>query len=300
MFSPLLKARPSRQLPGQAEDPTSSLVLRSKRGYYVDVRVRRGITPNEPELPNEGGPIERLLLARAGRCGTDGKSQTEPPSRKRCAEWIQETSVNSDQARNKEVREDKEEWKTQRSSPVGFGQLVGQAVIADPVTGAPITFDELSIELPVSPVNCDGIRTSIVLRIRDEERDVRGTVVRVGEWCQGILQIGHDISVERWKWVTKRESARYQHDYRHLPHQETRNTCKLAGRDSSDDIPRPSSGQEYGDRGEWERQVRIGSRWLPCSVTFVESMVLGSVQEGAIVQAGDMIWTVVERYVWSE
>lgn len=299
----MLTSRLSPQTSGQAEDPTSSLVLKSNRGYYIDIRVRRRTNPKESELPNEGGPIERLLLARAGRNITDLKGPIETSLMEKRAEWIQGMSLSGKPAGDKGVKDNR---KTQRSGSDQVDSMVGQAVIDNPATGEAIEFDELSIDLPISPNSRNGKRTSIVLLLQDQGRNVRGMVVRVGDWCQGLLQIGHDISVERWRWVPGQQpgKGRRRRLFRRPRRQQDENTVTLWGRDllATRSRHRPSrAGGKSCRKGEWERQVRIGSRLVPCGLTFVESIApnaVDSVQEGAVVQAGDMIWTVVERYIW--
>lgn len=41
---------------------------------------------------------------------------------------------------------------------------------------------------------------SIVLRLDNPEHDVRGVVLRLGRYCQGILMKDRYVTVERWEW----------------------------------------------------------------------------------------------------
>lgn len=43
--------------------------------------------------------------------------------------------------------------------------------------------------------SCDGV-TSVVLQTESSES--RGLIVRVGQWIQGMLKVGNDVTVERW------------------------------------------------------------------------------------------------------
>lgn len=275
------------QPPGQVDDPTSSMVLTSHKGYFVDVRVRKAATADEPVLPNEGGPFERLLWASAGqKIMTDKMEEGSRHGERKCANWLQGLSFSSDymKAGDPLIPQDLDDW------------VVGQAVIEDPVTGERIEYDELSVDMPIQPNGCDGLRKSVVLMLQDDEHAVRGMVVRVGDWCQGLVQMGQDVSVERWRWVgrkTREPPSRDEHGDQCIT---------ITGRD----IFAPNTFDSYrtahhDNPGEWERQVRIGSRLVPCGLTFLESVArnsLDGVEEGSIVQAGDMSWMVVENYVW--
>ena len=48
-------------LPATPMEPTHTLVLTSTRKAFVDIRIFKPTHPDEPELPNEGGPRERYV-----------------------------------------------------------------------------------------------------------------------------------------------------------------------------------------------------------------------------------------------
>ena len=70
---------------------------------------------------------------------------------------------------------------------------------------------------------------SVVLVLEDDEQHVRGMVVRVGQFCQGILRVRDEVSVERWQWQAVAPAA--------------------AG-------------------GEWKRVAKLGRLFLPCAMAF--------------------------------
>lgn len=46
----------------------------------------------------------------------------------------------------------------------------------------------------------DGKVECAVLELCSEEHSARGLVVRVGQYCQGIVRVGEQVAVERWVW----------------------------------------------------------------------------------------------------
>ncbi|KAF2813929.1 uncharacterized protein BDZ99DRAFT_567642 [Mytilinidion resinicola] len=71
---------------------------------------------------------------------------------------------------------------------------------------------------------------SVVLTLEMPLICARGMVVRVGQWCQGVLMIGAQVTCERWEFVWEDGKK---------------------GRD-----------------GEWVRRVRLGDGFLPTGVAF--------------------------------
>lgn len=68
----------------------------------------------------------------------------------------------------------------------------------------------------------------MVLSLSIPDEKARGIVVRVGQFCQGLLMIDHEITLERWEYC--------------------------AG-------PRSPG-------GGWQRVAKLGGRFLPCQWTF--------------------------------
>ena len=70
-----------------------------------------------------------------------------------------------------------------------------------PVTGVACERTELWSDDRIKYVGEENTKVSMVLKVDDEERNARGLVVRVGQYCQGILKEGAQLTVERWKWI---------------------------------------------------------------------------------------------------
>lgn len=103
-----------------------------------------------------------------------------------------------------------------------------------------------------------GRKVCVVLRAQDDVRGVRGVVVRVGQFCQGIVRVGGDITTERWE------------------------------ADLEEDV---ADGQE---ERRWKRTGRTGSGFPPCSVTFRPEIV----GLGGTVAYDGVEWVVEEVWEW--
>lgn len=99
-------------------------------------------------------------------------------------------------------------------------------VVPDSVTGSSEGAEGVEGGAPEG----DGRRWSIVLELSDEAHGAKGMVVRVGQWCQGIIKVRGEVAVERWQWSAE-----------HTP---------------------------TGDKGGWKRVARLGRLFLPCARAF--------------------------------
>ena len=77
----------------------------------------------------------------------------------------------------------------------------GQNVDAE--TGAVNKYEELWHDIGVQLVGQEKDHLSAMLIANDKSHDTKGMIVRVGDWCQGILKVGEDTTVERWHWSHK-------------------------------------------------------------------------------------------------
>ena len=81
------------------------------------------------------------------------------------------------------------------------GDVLERGKMIKPGTGLVTTYEELWRDLEVEVVGQEKTCTSVVLRAQDDGKGLRGMVIRVGGWCQGILKVGNDVTIERWQWV---------------------------------------------------------------------------------------------------
>jgi hypothetical protein len=57
---------------------------------------------------------------------------------------------------------------------------------------------------PASDHGDDRVVCVVLQTENHEQPEQRGQLVRLGQYCQGILRTGHQISVERWMWTVER------------------------------------------------------------------------------------------------
>lgn len=77
--------------------------------------------------------------------------------------------------------------------------------MVNPATGRVTAYEESWLDpTPKATIasggSGEGQRVCAVLRLHDDEHDARGLIVRLGEWCQGVLRVGEGFALERWKW----------------------------------------------------------------------------------------------------
>lgn len=145
--------------------------------------------------------------------------------------------------------------------PLPDGQEIEVGKLASPHTGEMCTYEEMWKEVPVLVCGVEGEgerKWCTVLRIDDVGRQTRGVVIRLGQFCQGMIKVGDQTTVERWEYVLKK------------------------GVD------------EKYCMGDWKRVLRIGDLFLPCAVAIKSS----EVQQGNVVTYGNMTWTVEEVVSW--
>jgi hypothetical protein len=237
---------------GPPFEPTDTLVLTSPRGTFVDLRLNKPEL-NEPALPNQGGPMERLNAAFAG------KSTSQPVEREdedtvtmRHAAWDHWVdSAYPVGAPNIPIDEGD-------MYPLPDGREVEVGLMESPFTGDICTYEEMWKEVAVKVCGDEGMKWCVVMRVDDVARQTRGVVIRLGQYCQGILKVREHTTVERWEYMADDEA------------------------------------EEHLGMGEWTRTVRLGDLFLPCLVA-VKSWDLW---QGTRATYGDMTWTVEEVISW--
>jgi hypothetical protein len=251
-----------RKLPDKAIEPTSTLVLTSRNQHFVDLRILKPLEPSEPDLPNEGGPFTRLEWAFSGIARVTNDRQGCLHS-----EWSHEIDSRSDDPDTDEG----DLYPQNDGSTLEIGRMI------NPVTGKMTDYEEVWEDLEVEVTGDDTHRLSIVVGIVDDVRGTRGRIVRVGRWCQGITKVGAVTHVERWHWVPRKP--------------DTSTTSK----------GEQSTGGSCLNDGDWERVVKIGGAYIPCSLTFMSETHLNGIpaaEENDELRVGDATWRVIEKFAW--
>ena len=144
--------------------------------------------------------------------------------------------------------------------PQPNGDVLEQGTQIHPVTGFECRYEELWGDVEVNVVKDGEKRVSMVMKVDDEDRNARGLVVRVGQYCQGILKIGSELTLERWEWMNSES---------------------------------PVEPQSESSSGGWRCKLKIGDGSLPCDKAMIDG-----VHNGATIRSGALEWRVIEVYYW--
>ncbi|KAH7045845.1 hypothetical protein B0J12DRAFT_741836 [Macrophomina phaseolina] len=269
-------------------EPTSTLVLTSPSNTFIDIRLLLP-TPHTPAaerpLPNTGGPLDRLDWAFAGvseslppielphaqqhassfaplapidvaALRTDGEGVASVP-RKR---W---RHVIDSRCKYGEVpgADEGEMYPVQRGSK-GAGEECLEMGRMERWKGSGVVwgYQELWVSLEAKPVVGDSLRRGVVLSLDMPEHKARGSVIRVGQFVQGLLMIDDEVTVERWEFCLGPQN-------RTVP--------------------------------EWRRIAKLGSRFLPCAWTFEDGQASVAARPvGSELVHGEMCWKLQERFEW--
>lgn len=162
------------------------MVLTSPRSSYVDVRFLKCFIsrPDGAKLYMSG--FSGLQWAFAGT----SESSVDDDGR-RFSTWHHWIDSNSD-----DPAVDRGEMITQEN-----GRVLEQGTMVDPNTGKEESYEELWEEVPTEKLSSgNNARVCMVLRTEDQEKMSRGMVIRLGDYCQGILKSQGRVIVQRWKW----------------------------------------------------------------------------------------------------
>ncbi len=90
--------------------------------------------------------------------------------------------------------------------PQNNSDVLERGTQVHPLTGVRTEYEELWGDLQVEKVGKEEERVSIVLRVENHESNIRGMVVRVGDWCQGIMKSRGALNIERWRWIKTKDN----------------------------------------------------------------------------------------------
>jgi hypothetical protein len=188
-----------------ATEPTSTLVLTTKSGWYVDVRVLLS-TSSEPDVSISPAKDDHTLFAETSKDGSFGVERLDwafagqalstpgekgGPSHSTWEHWVD----------SKTTLEEPPLSDQGDMFPQPDGRTLEKGRMANPATGVEEDYEELwrdqTIEKPSSW--SEGRFSCVVLK--HDGKGVKGSVVRLGRYCQGVLRIDDDFTAERWLFV---------------------------------------------------------------------------------------------------
>ncbi|KAE9377407.1 hypothetical protein N431DRAFT_463182 [Stipitochalara longipes BDJ] len=184
-------------------EPTSTLVLTSPQRHFIDVRINL-LKPDNESIPFENDPLSlstpivetsRLEWAFAGT------SFSTPASKGKPAHTVWRHWVDSKTSAADSVIDEGDMF------PQANGEVLECGTMIHPATNKIEAYEECWVELPLSVDWCsegnaewEGLRRGLVVRI-DDEKGLKGLIVRIGGWMQAVLRRGEDVQIARWKYA---------------------------------------------------------------------------------------------------
>ncbi|KAI0632513.1 hypothetical protein C8Q77DRAFT_1074447 [Trametes polyzona] len=175
-----------RWFPDEASEPTSTLVLTTPSRHFVDLRFYKPSPESKLTEPSLTA-LEWGFSGRSVGTGTHGK-------------WIHEISSRTDHPDGEADEGDMFPHPTLPDVELERGRM------AHPESGEVREYEEAWKAIPVLAVgdSHQDERLAVRLETRSESGEktgVRGAIVRVGQYCQGIVREGGKVTVQRWAWA---------------------------------------------------------------------------------------------------
>ncbi|KAI1794760.1 hypothetical protein LXA43DRAFT_970894 [Ganoderma leucocontextum] len=164
-----------RWFPDEASETTSTLVLTAHNRQFVDLRLLKPADPSAPFASLEWGLAGRSV-------GTPSHGI-----------WIHDIDSRTE---NPGDEKDEGDMFPQPEHP---DVILERGRMRHPESGEVREYEEAWKDPTVLSIG--GGRVSVVLETASGASGARGLVVRVGQFCQGILRVGSVIVVERWAWL---------------------------------------------------------------------------------------------------
>ena len=250
-------------------EPTFVLVLTSPRGTFVDLRLFKPARTGDTALANKG--------ERSGLDWAFAGTSTSRPA-------VDQHPAEDEKGLDNVTHSTWTHWLDSRYPvgsrviPVDEGDMYPIDAVRtlehghgyQPLLKATMTHEEMWRDVEATSTNAKGSKMCVVLRLQDEKFGARGVVVRVGQYCQGIISLVTEKSCTVERWEFHGGDAERQN---HLP----------SGLE-----------RERTEAEMWKRTARVGDLFLPCAVTFRTEIV----KVGGVVKYKDYVWVVEEAWEW--
>ena len=201
-------------------------MLTSPKKTFVDVRYFKPVKDGASALPNQG-ETKRLEW---GFAGTSSSIPSPSSPHEKYGEFAHSSWTHWLDSRYRVAHP---------SIPVDEGDMYSlsetltleHGFAFHPHLGRVAGHEELWQDIEAESTNEKGSKICVLLRCEDDAQDVRGVVIRIGQFCQGILQYKSDTTTERWEFDFEDEGTE-------------------------------------NEESNWKRTARTGDLFLPCNVTF--------------------------------
>ena len=240
------------QLPDPPSEPTSTIVLTSAAGSFIDIRLFK--TAERDRVSYVGGNNDEDVEWAFAGFADSSPAKDGRPAHTVWTHWIDSKS-------NTPVSDEGDMY------PQPDGDVLERGNMQKPGTGQNCDYEEVWHDLEIRVLEGENHRICTVLKADSPSAHVKGMLMRVGDWCQGILKTSEGLTIERWQWLDVEERCEEQ---------------------SSD------QGSTLTWEKRWARLARFGSGSLPYP------SVLGprKLANESTVQLDGIEWRVVENYEW--
>jgi hypothetical protein len=85
--------------------------------------------------------------------------------------------------------------------PDASGLVLEKGSNTDPDTGKVTHYVEGWRDVEPLATRADGKMSCIVIQHEDKSNRARGMVILLGQYSQGLIRVGNDVSLERWQWT---------------------------------------------------------------------------------------------------
>jgi hypothetical protein len=202
-----------RRNSGPCTEPTSTLVLTSKSGWYIDVRILL------PEPRPDAGQREKLKKVFKDGDIDDAEFFEEAKGGSLTVErldWAFSGQSHATPAKGKEPGFSKwEHWLDSKTGwdeppeedeglmyPQDDGRTLEKGGSVNPDTGEENTYEEMwrDVKIGKSSTWPSNNWCCVTLVLEQPEKKSRGSIMRLGSYCQGVKKVGEEFCAERWKY----------------------------------------------------------------------------------------------------
>ncbi|KAI9059500.1 hypothetical protein FKP32DRAFT_1668615 [Trametes sanguinea] len=170
-----------RWLPAEPSEPTSTLVLTTPGRHFPS--------------GTGAGQRARPRAAHVARMGFAGRAVGTPTH----GRWIHDISSRPAHPDDGADEGDVAPHPTRPDVELERGRM------RHPDSGAMTEYEEAWKAVSVLPLGGprarEGRRVAVWLERQQGAADKKGTIVRVGQYCQGIVREGTEVAVQRWQWT---------------------------------------------------------------------------------------------------
>jgi hypothetical protein len=195
-YSIHLPAKNPLNLPTTLFEPTSTIVLTSPRNTFIDLRFLKPVSLS----PDAAVELEWGFAGRSS-CVASGKKKGKGVMHSTWRHFV-------------DSRGPSEEVDEGDMYPISSTLILEHGHAFHPNVGAVRSHEEMWEDEAILPVS--GSRICVVLRLQDDSNCARGLVVRLGQYVQGIMVVGEEVTAERWEWSEEGGWAREKRVGKHM------------------------------------------------------------------------------------